>query len=418
MARLAVEGNESLTILTKDVAIIGGGPAGLMAAEALIARGLRPHLFDTMPSLGRKFLMAGKSGLNLTHSEDYANFVTRFGHANAALRPALDSFTPDDIRQWVTGLGIETFTGSSGRIFPTSFKAAPLLRQWLRRLREGGLRTHVRHRWQGWTSEGALKFETREGEYLFKAEATVLALGGASWPQLGSDASWEPWLLERGVEVMPFRASNCGFDVNWTPFIKERFPGAPVKSVTLSFEGESHRGEFVVSTNGVEGSGIYALSARLRDAIERDGQATLMLDMTPGRSLDRLRGNLSRPRDRSSFANFLRKVTGLDGVKAALLRECLPKETFDDMEALANGIKALPLVLKAPRPIAEAISSAGGVSFSALDEHFMLSKLAGVFCAGEMLDWEAPTGGYLLSACFATGRAAGTGAADWLHEQS
>ena len=406
-----------MTISTKEVAIIGGGPAGLMAAETLIARGRRPHLFDAMPSLGRKFLMAGKSGLNLTHSEDYASFVTRFGEANAALRPALDAFTPDDIRRWAQGLDIETFTGSSGRIFPKDFKAAPLLRHWLKRLRDGGLITHVRHRWQGWTDEGALKFKTREGEAIFRADATVLALGGASWPQLGSDAGWVAWLEERGIDVAPFRPANCGFDVSWTPFISERFPGAPVKSVTLSFEGESHRGEFVVTTTGIEGSGIYHLSAALRDAIARDGQATLMLDLTPDRSLDRLRGNLSRPRDKSSFANYLRKVTGLDGIKAALLRECLPKEAFDDMEALAQGIKALPLALTAPRPIAEAISSAGGVQLDAIDEHFMLRKLPGVFCAGEMLDWEAPTGGYLLTACFATGKAAGEGATNWLEKK-
>ncbi|MFZ3033899.1 MAG: TIGR03862 family flavoprotein [Parvibaculum sp.] len=402
---------------TKEVAIIGGGPAGLMAAEALIACGRRPHLFDAMPSLGRKFLMAGKSGLNLTHSEDYAAFVTRFGDANARLRSALDHFTPDDIRHWAQGLGIETFTGSSGRIFPTDFKAAPLLRHWLKRLRDGGLTTHVRHRWQGWAQDGALKFETREGETIFKADATVLALGGASWPQLGSDAAWATWLAERGVEIAPFQPANCGFDVNWTPFISERFPGAPVKSVTLGFEGETHRGEFIVTTTGVEGSGIYHLSAALRNAIERDGQAILLLDLTPDRSLDRLRGNLSRPRDKSSFANYLRKVTGLDGIKAALLRECLPKETFNDMEALAQGIKALPLTLVATRPIAEAISSAGGVRLDAIGEHFMLRALPGVFCAGEMLDWEAPTGGYLLTACFATGKAAGTGAANWLEEK-
>lgn len=403
-----------MAISTKNVAIIGGGPAGLMAAEALTARGLRPHLFDAMPSLGRKFLMAGKSGLNLTHSEDYAAFVSRFGAANAALWPALNALTPGDIRQWATGLGIETFTGSSGRIFPTDFKAAPLLRHWLKRLREAGLTTHVRHRWQGWDDMGALKFDTREGERLFKADATILALGGASWPQLGSDAAWTTWLATSDVELAPFRPSNSGFDVAWTPFITERFAGAPVKSVTLSFAGESHRGEFIVSTKGVEGSGIYALSAALRDAIERDGQATLRLDLTPDRSLDRLRGNLSRPRDKSSFANFLRKVTGLSDVKAALLRECLPKETFADMEALAQGIKALPLVLTSARPIGEAISSAGGVCFSAIDDHFMLRNRPSVFCAGEMLDWEAPTGGYLLSACLATGKTAGNGAATWL----
>lgn len=401
-------------MLSKEIAIIGGGPAGLMAAEVLIARGYRPHLFDAMPSLGRKFLMAGKSGLNLTHSEGFADFATRFGAAGEVLRPALETFTPDDIVNWAKELGVETFTGSSGRIFPKDFKAAPLLRAWLKRLRDNGLTIHVRHRWTGWDADGALMFETREGPATFKADATVLALGGPSWPQLGSDGAWIGALEKRGVSVAPFRAANCGFDVNWTPFVRERFQGAPVKSVVLSFEGESHRGEFVVSADGVEGSGIYALSARLRDAIERDGSATLMIDLAPDRSVERLQGNLSRPRDKASFANYLRKVTGLDGVKAALLRECLPKESFDDMNALAAGIKALPLKLERPRPIDEAISAAGGVEFAALDESYMLRSMKGVFCAGEMLDWEAPTGGYLLSACFASGRAAGKGAADFL----
>ncbi len=404
-----------MVISTKRVAIIGGGPAGLMAAEALIERGWQPHLFDAMPSLGRKFLMAGKSGLNLTHSEGYDAFVARFGAAHVGLRPALDAFTPEGIATWAKSLGIETFTGSSGRLFPIGFKAAPLLRAWLKKLRAGGLITHARHGWRGWDESGALTFETREGEVTFDADATVLALGGASWPQLGSDAAWVPWLTAHGITIAPFRPSNCGFDVNWTPFISERFPGAPVKSVTLTFEGETHRGEFVVTTNGVEGSGIYALSARLRDAIECDGTATLMLDLTPDRSMERLIGNLSRPRDKASFANYLRKVTGLEGVKAALLREGLPKEAFNDMAALAAGIKAVPLVLTRPRPIAEVISSAGGVKLDALDANYMTREVPGLFCAGEMLDWEAPTGGYLLSACFATGRAAGAGAADWLN---
>tara|TARA_R110000824_G_scaffold118960_2_gene271581 strand:+ start:200538 stop:201776 length:1239 start_codon:yes stop_codon:yes gene_type:complete len=396
------------------IAIIGGGPAGLMAADALIARGYRPHLFDAMPSLGRKFLMAGKSGLNLTHSEDYDIFATRFGAANDSLRGALDAFPPARVVKWAADLGIETFTGSSGRIFPIDFKAAPLLRHWLKEMRAKGLTVHVRHKWTGWDANGALLFDTRDGPATFEADATLLALGGASWPQLGSDGAWTQALEERGIATEPFRPANCGFDVSWTPFISERFPGSPVKPVTLSFGDESHRGEFVITRDGVEGSGIYALSASLRDAIERDGSACLILDLAPDRSVERLKGNLSRPRDKSSFANFLRKVTSIEGAKAALLRECLPKEAFNDMDALAQGIKAVPLTLTRPRPIEEAISTAGGIARDAINTSYMLTAMEGIFCAGEMIDWEAPTGGYLLNACFATGYAAGNGVADWL----
>ncbi len=398
----------------KRAAIVGGGPAGLMAAEALLATGAEVHLFDAMPSLGRKFLMAGKSGLNLTHSEDFTSFLTRFGAATPHLDAALKAFTPGDVTEWAKSLGIETFTGSSGRIFPVDFKAAPLLRAWLKRQRAAGLTIHVRHRWTGWTDDGALSFETPDGVVTFRGDATVLATGGASWPRLGSDGAWAAWLAARGVTVNALRPANCGFDVAWTPFVKERFPGAPVKSVVLSFGGESHRGEFVVSEHGVEGSAVYAHSVALRDAIEREGEAVLMLDLAPDRSVERLTSDLARPRGKMSMANHLRKVTGLDGVKAALLRECLPSDVFNDASALAAGIKAVPLRLKGTRPIEEAISSAGGVAFEALDEGLMLRNLPGVFCAGEMLDWEAPTGGYLLSACFATGRVAGAAAGKWL----
>lgn len=395
---------------------MGGGPAGLMAAEALLAAGIEVHLFDAMRSLGRKFLMAGKSGLNLTHSEDFASFLTRFGAATPHLEAALKAFTPGDVTDWAKGLGIETFTGSSGRIFPVDFKAAPLLRAWLKRLRAAGLIIHVRHRWTGWTDDGALSFETPDGVATFTSDATVLAMGGASWPRLGSDGAWAAWLAARGVTVNALRPANCGFDVAWTPFVKERFPGAPVKSAVLSFGGESHRGEFVVSEHGVEGSAIYAHSVALRDAIEREGEAVLMLDLAPDRSVERLTSDLARPRGKMSMANHLRKVTGLDGVKAALLRECLPGDVFNDAGALAAGIKAVPLRLKSARPIEEAISSAGGVTFEALDDGLMLRAMPGVFCAGEMLDWEAPTGGYLLSACFATGCIAGAAAGAWLEQ--
>lgn len=398
----------------KRLAIIGGGPAGLIAAEALLGKGIEVHLFDAMPSLGRKFLMAGKSGLNLTHSEPFEAFVTRFGAARPHLDAALRAFTPEALQAWAKELGVETFIGSSGRVFPTDFKAAPLLRAWLRRLRGTGLTIHVHHRWQGWTADGALSFATTGGMVEFKADAAILALGGASWPQLGSDGSWRPWLEARGATVHPLKPANCGFDIAWSELMRQRFAGAPVKPVTLTFNGETHRGEFVISAHGVEGSGIYAHSAALRDEIAATGEALLTLDLAPDRSTQRLAGELAHPRGKLSMANHLRKSAGIEGVKAALLRELLPAETFGDPARLAAGIKALPLRLKSPRPIAEAISSAGGVAFEALDEHFMLRSAPGIFCAGEMLDWEAPTGGYLLTACFATGRLAGEGALRWL----
>ena len=399
------------------VAIIGGGPAGLMAAEALLSSAVEVHLFDAMPSLGRKFLMAGKSGLNLTHSETLDPFLTRFGEASPLLAPAIRAADPQALRDWAAALGVETFIGSSGRVFPNDFKAAPLLRAWLKRLRGQGLVTHVRHCWLGWTTSGALLFETPSGRVEIEADATVLALGGASWPELGSDARWTTWLEARGIGIAPFRPANCGFDVAWSEHMRTRFAGAPVKSVVLSFGSESHRGEFVISENGIEGSGVYALSASLRDALAEKDAATLTLDLAPDRSLERLTADLSRPRKGQSMANFLRKAAGIEGVKAALLRECLPAEAFSDPATLARGIKALPLKLEATRPIAEAISSAGGIPFAELDGDFMLKKLPGIFCAGEMLDWEAPTGGYLLTACLATGRAAGLGAARWLERR-
>ncbi|MEN6544057.1 TIGR03862 family flavoprotein [Parvibaculum sp.] len=398
------------------VAIVGGGPAGLMAAEALLSSAVEVHLFDAMPSLGRKFLMAGKSGLNLTHSEALDPFLTRFGDSATPLARAIRALPPQALRDWAASLGVETFVGSSGRVFPKDFKAAPLLRAWLKRLRGAGLVTHVRHRWLGWTESGALVFETPTGTIEIEPAATILALGGASWPALGSDARWTEWLKAHGVSIAPFRPANCGFDVAWSEHMRSRFAGAPVKSVVLSFGSETHRGEFVISESGIEGSAVYVLSALLRDALTERGAATLTLDLAPDRSLERLTADLSRPRKGQSMANFLRKAAGIEGVKAALLRECLSADAFSDPAALARGIKALPLKLEAARPIAEAISSAGGIPFTEIDEHFMLKKLPGTFCAGEMLDWEAPTGGYLLTACFATGRMAGLGAQAWLEQ--
>ncbi|MBX3445327.1 MAG: TIGR03862 family flavoprotein [Parvibaculaceae bacterium] len=394
-------------------AIVGGGPAGLAAAERL-CEVAEVHVFDAMPSLGRKFLLAGKSGLNITHGEAFETFLTRFGPARERLTPALRGFTPEAIRGWAAGLGIETFEGSSGRIFPRAMKASPLLRAWLAKLTGKGVTFHPRHKWTGWTDAGALRFETPAGEVTFEADATVLALGGASWPRLGSDGGWVPLLEARGIESAPLRPANCGFDVAWSTHMKERFAGAPVKSVTLSHDGESTKGDFVVTENGIEGSAVYALAAHLRDAIERSGEAYLALDLAPDRSEERLTRDLAIPRGKASLANHLRKKAGIDGVKAALLREGAAQDIFSDPAALAHAIKHLEVRLLRPRLIAEAISSAGGIALAELDADFMLPKLPGIFAAGEMLDWEAPTGGYLLSACLATGRAAGDGAARFL----
>jgi hypothetical protein len=397
------------------VAIVGAGPAGLMAAEVLLARGLAVDLYDAMPSPGRKFLLAGVGGMNITHSEPYADFVTRYGGAAALLRPMLDRFGPQAVRDWALGLGIETFVGSSGRVFPTGMKAAPLLRAWLQRLREAGLALHVRHRFLGWDDHGDLRFATPDGELTRRADASLLALGGGSWSRLGSDGAWVDWLRADGVDVAPLRPANCGFDIGWSELLRTRFAGAPLKSVAASLDGETwRRGECVVTAGGIEGSLIYALSAALRDRIDSDGAAILYLDLAPDRDLARLQRELERPRASASIANHLRRQTGIEGVKASLLRECLSKEDFQCMDRLAATIKRLPLRLTAPRPLDEAISSAGGVRFAALDEGLMLNARPGVFCAGEMLDWEAPTGGYLLTACLASGRYAADGIARWL----
>jgi len=414
------------------VAIIGGGPAGLAAAEAL-ATAADVHVFDAMPSLGRKFLLAGKSGLNLTHAEDFELLLSRFGAARAALEPALRDWMPAQIRAWATELGITTFVGTSGRVFPTQMKTSPLLRAWLGRLRAHGVHVHVQHRWQGWNADGALVFATPEGAQTFNAATTVLALGGASWPRLGSDGAWTTILARCGIEIHPLRPANCGFDADWTTHFRDRFAGAPVKSVMLSVQRravdqpdtgrspeeakapEEAKGDFVVTTSGIEGSVLYALSAALRDEIETQGAAILQIDLAPGRSLARLTAALSRPRDKASLSNHLRKAAGLSPVKIALLRECCDAATLADAERLARAIKSLPLTLARTRPLAEAISSAGGVALTEVNERFMLRKAPGVFVAGEMLDWEAPTGGYLLTACLATGRAAGRGAAAWLN---
>ncbi len=403
------------------IAIIGGGPAGLMAAEAANAAGAEVDLYDAMASVGRKFLLAGKGGLNLTHSEPSEKFLSRYGARRVQIAPQLASFGPDALRAWARGLGITTFVGSSGRVFPSDLKAAPLLRAWLRRLRQAGVRFHMRHRWSGWDERGALCFATAVGALSVQADAVVLALGGGSWPKLGSDGRWVPLLAGRGLHIAPLQPTNCGFDVGWSEHFRTKFAGHPVKSVAVVMRNDAgaeswHPGEFVITETGVEGGVMYAVSASLRDEILAKGVATLRLDLAPDRDVPRLTHDLSRPRGKRTMATHLQRQAHIEGVKAGLLREVVSKEDFADPARLAAAIKALPLRLIAPRPLEEAISTAGGVTFEALDERLMTRALPGVFCAGEMVDWEAPTGGYLLTACFATGRVAGDGAVSWLKE--
>lgn len=401
------------------VVVIGGGPAGLMAAETLAAAGLAVELFDAMPSVGRKFLLAGVGGMNITHAEDQAAFRQRYRERETGVSLWLDDFDSDALRRWIHELGIDTFVGTSGRVFPTDMKAAPLLRAWLHRLRGQGVRLHTRSRWLGWDAEGRLRLATPDGERSVQAQACVLALGGGSWPRLGSDGAWQRLLAEQGVELRPLAPANCGFEVaGWSDFLKSRHAGAPIKPAALALPGQAPRqGEFVLTASGIEGSLVYALSAEIRAAIVRNGQATLTLDLSPQRDLADLSRALARPRGSQSLANHLRRHAGIDGARAALLRELAPAKAFQDMTRLAQTCKALPLTVVRPRPLAEAISSAGGVPLEVLDEGLMLRQLPGVFCAGEMLDWEAPTGGYLLTACFASGRAAGQGVLRWLAQR-
>jgi uncharacterized flavoprotein (TIGR03862 family) len=435
----AVMGTDPMN-LDIEVAVIGGGPAGLMAAEVLSAQGHAVHLFDAMPSVGRKFLLAGKGGMNLTHAEPLPAFQSRYGQRCDTLRPLLDAFGPQQVRDWVAGLGIETFVGSSQRVFPKDMKAAPLLRAWLHRLRHpevGGVPVtfHMRHRWQGWDAEDGqtLLFDAPSGVVKVRGKATVLALGGASWARLGSDGAMLPALQSAGLPTVDWQPSNCGFEVagsgvhgtaeGWSCFFKERFAGSPLKSVSLTFDGGQgepfqRRGEFVVTATGIEGNLVYAASSPLREAINREGQATLYLDLLPDRSAEFVAAQTAHPRGARSLSAHLKSRLGLDGVKMGLLNELLDKDTLHDPRRLAGFIKALPLTLLRTRPIDEAISSAGGVAFEGLDDQLMARNRPGLFIAGEMLDWEAPTGGYLLTACWATGAAAGRGASRYLALQS
>lgn len=410
-----------MEVKTLSVAIIGGGPAGLMAAEVLINAGLRVDVYEAMPTLGRKFLRAGLGGLNITHSETFTDFCSRYSDRQCHMQMFLDAFPPDRLRHWVHGLGIETFVGSSGRVFPTEMKAAPLLRAWVHRLRAAGVQFHLNHRWLGFDSEGMLRLANQTEEFSLRPNCTILALGGASWPQLGSTGTWVPWLQERGVEVAPWLSANCGFDVSWSAHLREKFAGSPLKSVALTFKdlqgkSETRQGEILISEYGVEGSLIYAFSRPLRDYLNVHGEATFTLDLLPARSPERVLADLSRPQGSRSMSRHLQTCLGDNALKRALLYEVLSREQMADSAALAKCIKALPITVRSTRPLAEAISTAGGVCFNSVDENLMLKALPGVFVCGEMIDWEAPTGGYLLSGCFATGKWAGQGALHWLQD--
>ena len=411
------------------VAIVGGGPAGLMAAETLALAGVAVDLYDAMPSVGRKFLLAGRGGLNITHSEAFEAFASRYGSRRAQIEPMIRAFGPQTLRDWVEALGVSTFVGSSGRVFPDGMKAAPLLRAWLQRLREAGVRFHVRHRWTGWAQDGSLRFATPAGPVECHAEATILALGGGSWARLGSDGAWVPLIEGHNISVAPLQPANCGFLVasprsaagGWSEHFSNRFAGQPLKSVAMRLDGEPgdqdtapRPGEAMITVDGIEGSLIYALSAALRERLNTAGSATLLIDLAPGRPLERVLAEVTHPRGARSLASHLQSRVGIAGIKMALLRECLTPDELADPALLAAGIKALRLRLTAARPLDEAISSAGGVCFENLDEGLMVRRQPGLFMAGEMLDWEAPTGGYLLTACLASGRRAGEGALAWL----
>ena len=409
-----------MTSSQTEVAIIGAGPAGLMAAEVLARGGAGVTVYDAMPSAGRKFLMAGRGGLNLTHSEALPEFLTRYGEAQPRLATAIEAFPPASLRAWSEALEQPTFIGSSGRVFPTAFKASPLLRAWLRRLDAMGVQLALRHRWTGWNDDGQLLFQTPDGKRAVNARTTVLALGGASWPRLGSNGAWVETLAARGVAISPLRPANCGFAVAWSEILRDRFEGHPLKGIALSFGSHAVRGEAIITRTGIEGGAIYALSAHLRESIGSSGQAILHVALRPDLGMQDLMAQLSRPRGRQSLSNFLRKAAHLSPAAIGLLQEAaiasgVPLSSLSSV-SLAGLINDVPVELKGVAPIARAISTAGGISFDEVDADFMIRRLPGVFTAGEMLDWEAPTGGYLLQASFATGAAAGRGALKWLDE--
>jgi uncharacterized flavoprotein (TIGR03862 family) len=405
--------------MKRTVAIIGGGPAGLMAAEVLSRnRACQVTVFDAMPSLGRKFLMAGRGGLNLTHSEPFEAFMERYGARAPNLRRAVEAWSPSDVRSWCEALGQETFVGSSGRVFPKIMKASGLLRAWLRRLDDQGVTVNLRHRWQGWDEEGRLLFDTPNGEVAISVDASVLALGGASWPRLGSDGSWCAILQEAGIEIAPLLPANVGFQIDWSEFFRKRFEGQPLKSIAVAHGANTTRGEAIITASGIEGGAIYAIASHLRDDFLKHGRATLTVDLKPNMDQASLSKALSKPRGKQSMATYLRKNARLSPIGIGLLQEAAiaigqPLSGLSPDE-LAVAIKSVPLTATGVGAIDRAISSAGGVQFDQIDERFMLRQCPGVFVAGEMLDWEAPTGGYLLQACFATGAAAGRGASEWL----
>lgn len=400
--------------------IIGGGPAGLMAAEFLVEQGQMVEVYDAKPAVLRKFLVAGKGGLNLTRNEDFNIFLSHYGNRIKELGPFLQIFGPTQMREWVKNLGFETFTGSSGKVFPEDMQAVALRRSWVKRLKQKGVQFHLNQRWLGWDQEKNLIFQTQSGIVIAQAKAVVLALGGASWPKTGSDGTWVNIFQKQGIVISPLKPANCGFEVAWSAHFRDRFQGSPLKSVVLHFQPSHGKhtqqlGEFLITHYGVEGSLIYAFSAAIRDEILENGKALIHLDLTPDKTVEQLAARLARPRGSRSVSSHLEKCIGIRGVKAGLLWEYLPRSHFDDPHQLAAAIKSLAIPIIAPRPIEEAISTAGGVRFEDLDEYLMLKKFPGIFCAGEMLDWEAPTGGYLLTACFATGLAAAQGVLNWLN---